>query len=172
MFRQLRSRLGDVGTIKQLLEEAETIARRDGLSRPAAEHLVLAAFGLPDGTARAALERAGSTPEAFVAALAQQHVAALEAVGVAADNDAIDAALPDAPPATGLYRSEASGQELFQQAGADARADGGGLLGAHVLRAAADLERGTVARAFRYMGVDRDALRASAAAEIEAARVR
>lgn len=172
MLQKLRSRLGDMGTIKQLLENAETIARRDGLAQPAAEHLVLAALDLPDGTARAALERTGSSAEAFAAALRVQHATALEAVGVVVDDDLIAASLPEPERSTGVYRSETSAQELFQRAGTDARAECGGLLGAHVVRAAATLEHGTVARTFEHMGVDSHALRASATAEIAAARAK
>lgn len=69
-----------------------------------------------------------------------------------------------------MHRSETSAQELFQRAGADARAEGGGLLGAHVVRAAAALEHGTVARALQHLGVDAQALHTSATAEIAAAR--
>lgn len=154
------------------MENAETIAHRDGLTQPAAEHLVLAALDLPDGTARAALDRAGSSAETFATALREQHAAALDAVGVAVDDELIDASLPEPAPAAGVYRSEPSAQELFQRAGADARSGGGGLLGAHVLRAAADLEHGTVARTFEHLGVDRNTLRAAATAEIAAAAAR
>ena len=170
MLQKLRSRLGSLGTITALLEDAETIAHREGLAQPAAEHLVLAALELPDGTARAALERAGTSGDAFASAVRDQHVAALAAVGVVVDDGLIDASLPEPETPTGLYRSEPSAQELFQCAGDDARAEGGALLGAHVVRAAADLEHGTVARAFEHLGVERDALRASATAEINAAR--
>lgn len=172
MLQKLRRRLGDMGTIKQLLENAETIAHRDGLAQPAAEHLVLAALDLPDGTARAALERAGSSAEAFATALRDHHAAALDAVGVVVDDKLIDASLPEPTATTGAYRSEVSAQELFQRAGADARSHDGGLLGAHVLRAAADLEHGTVARTFQHLGVDRHTLREAAAAEIAAAAAR
>lgn len=161
-----------MSTIKQLLENAETIARRDGLTQPAAEHLVLAALDLPDGTARAALERTGSSEEAFASALREQHAAALDVVGVVVDDGLIDASLPEPETATGVYRSETSAQELFQRAGAVARTEGGGLLGAHILRAAAELEHGTVARTFQHLGVDPHALRESATAEIAAARAK
>lgn len=67
----------DMGTIKRLLEDAETIARREGLAQPAAENLVLAALDLPDGTARSAMERTGASAGAFAAALQQQHAEAL-----------------------------------------------------------------------------------------------
>lgn len=172
MLRKLRNRLGDMATIKQVLENAEAIARRDGIDQPAAEHLVLAAFELPDGTASAALERVGSSAEAFTSALREQHADALATVGVIVDDDLIDASLPEPGVSTGVYRSQTSAQELFRRAGDDARAEGGGLVGAHIVRAAADLEYGTVARTFQHLGLDPHALRECATAEIAAARLR
>jgi ATP-dependent Clp protease ATP-binding subunit ClpA len=172
MFQKLRARLGDVSTITRVLQDAETIARREGLEQPGAEHLVLAALRLDDGTARAALERAGASADAFASAVRDQHAVALGTVGVVADDDLIDASLPEPGSPSGVYRSDTSAQELFQRAGDEARAEGGGLLGAHVLGAAAELEHGTVARAFEHLGIDRAILRESASAEIAAARSR
>lgn len=172
VLQKMRRRLGDMATIKELMESAETIAREDGLGQPGAEHLVLAALDLPDGTARAALERAGSSRDAYAVTLREQHTAALAAIGVAVDDDLIDAALPDPTSPAGVYRSDTSAQELFRRAGDDARADGGGLLGAHVIRAAAGVDHGTVARTFERMGIDTELLRESATAEIAAARAR
>jgi hypothetical protein len=172
MLGKLRRRLGDMSTISQLLEGAEAIARREGIAQPAAEHLVLAALALDDGTGEAALRRVGTSSIALTTALREQHDEALASVGVVADDALIDASLPEPTASTGVHRSEPSAQELFRRAGADARSEGGGLLGAHVLRAAADLEHGTVARAFRHLGVDRHALRECATAEIAASRSR
>lgn len=167
MFQKLRTRMHAVKTISSLLGEAEAIARRRGLERPSAEHLVLAALDLPDGTAQRALERLGTAREAFNAALGAQEADDLDAVGVRAPHDRIDAALPDEKGASGLYRGEPSTQQLFQQASDDARRHGGQLLGAHVLRAAAELEHGPTARALRRIGIDGPALRDSATAEID-----
>jgi ATP-dependent Clp protease ATP-binding subunit ClpA len=168
MFGSLRRRIDDVKTIKVLLSGAEEIARREGRAHPAAEHLLLAALNLPDGTARAALARIGVSAQALTAALHEQHVAALESIGVVVDHDAIAAGLPEPGPAAGVYHSDASAQDLFQRAGADARASGGGLVGAHVVKAAATLERGTLAGVLQHLGIDRDALRDAATAEIDA----
>ncbi|MCO8127148.1 Clp protease N-terminal domain-containing protein [Acidimicrobiia bacterium EGI L10123] len=155
-------------TIAALLTQAEQIARARGTEQPAAEHLVLAALQLPDGTAAGALERLGSSAADFGAALDAQEVEDLERIGVRPDDDRISAELPPPGEPVGIYRSDPSAQELFQAAGDDARREGGALVGAHVLRAAADLEHGPTARALRRLGIDRTELRSAATAEIEA----
>ena len=106
--------------------------------------------------------------EDFDAALAAQEAEDLGRVGVHADGERIGAALPPPGDPSGVYRSEPSAQELFQAAGAESRRARRTFVGAHVLAAAADLERGPTARALRRMGVDRTALREAALAEIEA----
>jgi len=167
MFRRLKARATTMKTISTLLQQAEEIARGRGADEPAAEHLVLAALQLPDGTASRALERLGSSSDDFGAALDAQEAEDLERIGVHAPGDRINAELPVPTAPTGVYKREASAQQLFQAAGDDARRGGGSLVGAHVLRAAAALERGPTARALRRMGIDRDALREAAGAEIE-----
>lgn len=167
MLRKLRGRAAAMKTIAALLTQAEQIARTRGTERPAAEHIVLAALQLPDGTAARALERLGSSAADFGAALDAQEVEDLERIGVHVDDGRISAELPPPREPDGIYRSEPSAQQLFQAAGEDARRGGGTLVGAHVLRAAADLEHGPTARALLRMGIDRTALREAATAEIE-----
>ena len=167
MFRRLKARAAAVKTISSLLQQAEEIARGRGTDKPAAEHLVLAALQLPDGTASRAFDRLGSSRHDFRAALDAQEAEDLERIGVHAPSDRIRAELPEPTAPTGVYQSEASAQQLFQAAADDARRNGGSLVGAHVLRAAAALEHGPTARALRRMGIDRDALREAAGAEIE-----
>lgn len=168
MLRKLRSRAAAMKTISQLLREAEEIARRSGLARPAAEHLVLAALELPDGTARRVFERLGATGDDFGAALQAQETDDLGQIGIHAPDSRINAELPAPTAPTGVYRSEPSAEQLFQLAGDDARGEGGTLLGAHVLRAAAALEHGPTARAFGRMGIDPSELHEAATAEIDA----
>ncbi len=168
MFRKLKTRATAMKTIAALLTQAEEIARSGGAERPAAEHLVIAALQLPDGTAARTLERLGSSAADFSAELAAQEADDLERIGVHADSDRIDSELPQPSEPGGVYRTEPSAQQLFQAAGDDARQGGGVLVGAHVLRAAAALEHGPTARAFRRMGIDRTELHAAASAEIQA----
>jgi ATP-dependent Clp protease ATP-binding subunit ClpA len=156
--------LQDVRTIEALLTGAEAEARRAGDDLPGPEHLLLAAFELPDGTARRAFERLGAGPEDFRAAVETAHRQALQYVGVTVPDDAGELLTPPAPPG-GVYRLTAPGQEVFQAAVKLSKATRPALLrGGHVVAAVCDQEHGTVARALKALGIERDAL-ATAAAE-------
>lgn len=168
MFRRLKARAADVKTISGLLLQAEEIARSGGTDKPAAEHLVLAALHLPDGTASRTLARVGLSGEDLRGALEDQEVGDLERIGIQAPDDQIRAELPELTAPTGVYQSEPSAQQLFRAAGDDARRNGEPLVGAHVLRAAAASEHGTTARVLRRLGIEPGALERAATAEIQA----
>ena len=104
----------DMRTIKTLLTGAEAEAQRAGDGLPGPEHLLLAAFDLPDGTARRAFERAGADPAGFRAAVDTAHRDALHGIGV--DVGGEGESLPEAAPPGGPYRLTAPGQEVFQAA--------------------------------------------------------
>ena len=160
---RLKNPFRDMRTIRMLLEGAEAEANRAGESMPAAEHLLLAALELPDGTARRAFERVGADPGALRQAIEDQHAEALRAIGIAADT--AELAGPTAPLANGVYRSSGSAQSAFQAAGTLARKTRSQLVGAHVVLAIADMEHGTAVRALRARGIDIDALAAAAREE-------
>jgi ATP-dependent Clp protease ATP-binding subunit ClpA len=166
MLTRFRRRLDDMKTMKQLFSRAEEAAYSDG-GKPGAEHLVLAALDLPDGTARKAFEMSGADPDTFSTALEEQHAAALRAIGIEANEAAIEYGLPDSVPPTGPYRSEASAQALFQRVARMVKDDGSYLTGAHVVLAATTDEHGTTARTLRHLGVDPARLAEAARAEIE-----
>jgi ATP-dependent Clp protease ATP-binding subunit ClpA len=149
----------DIRTISRLLKAAESEAQREGAERPGPEHLVLAAFDLPDQTARRALEELGITPGDLRSAVADAHADALRSIGVDA---APDPTLPPAPPPTGPYRLTDPGQQVFQTAVGLAKHESTALNGAHVLAAACALQYGTFPRAIAALGVDRDNLRSAA----------
>lgn len=144
--------LDDITTIKALLTEAEQQAHALGDGAPGAEHLVLAALLLEEDSARKML---GVNAAQFRAALVETHSEALASVGIAA-------AEIDLPPVTtkrGIYRSAPSAQEVFQRARVLAKKDRpAGLHGAHIVRAAAEREYGTVARVLQTLRIDREAL--------------
>jgi ATP-dependent Clp protease ATP-binding subunit ClpA len=153
MFRDMR-------TIKQLLERAEAVAREMGDAEPGAEHLLLASFDLPDGSAGRILGRFGVDAARLREAVVGQHADALVTAGVdAADAERL-AEVPslDGGPANGPYRSQPSAQEAFQAAGALARSSKERFGGAHVVAAVAAMEHGVAARAFDRLGVDRTAV--------------
>lgn len=138
----------DIRTITALLTEAEKQATAMGERTPAAEHLVLAALSLDDPSARDFL---GIDADQFRAAIGRVHAKALASVGV-------DPALGKLPPTavgTGVYRSESSAQEVFQHARILAKGSHPrGITPAHIVRAAAEHDRGTVARALTELGIN------------------
>lgn len=156
--RLVRQRIRDMGTIKALLLTAERYANADGQKEPGAEHVVLSALALPDGTARKALHRIQADPERFQDAIAQQYREALENLGINAPRDAdLDEARPLSPGKA--YRVQASAQALMERLRTivenDQRQDVRcPLLSAHVLQAAGAAEFGVAVRALRVMGVE------------------
>lgn len=165
MFEGLQRRIADMRTLSALCRGAERHANADGQKEPGAEHFVLAALELPDGSADKALQRLGTDPSRFREAISQQYRDALEAVGL---GGALPASAPVAP-STGVYRTGASAQTLVQRLAEWPRSSPRERLsGAHVLAVAATADQGVAARAFRSMGVDLDALRTAARAEIDA----
>lgn len=167
MFGRLRRARADIVTVNRLLPAAERIARADGLERPGAEHLLMAALELDDPTAAAALHGCGVDAGGFHRAVRAQHVAALQAIGVAADDDVIDAALPDPAPPRGTYRAQGSSDRAFHRAVAMAKHDHSPLLSAHVLLAVIESRHGTVARALAHLGIEPALLAGAARRELE-----
>lgn len=164
MFSRIKARLTDMATIKTLCTQAEAYALQDQQREPGAEHFLLSALDLPDGTARRAFERIGADPAALQPAIARQYGDALAAIG-------FDLTLPKETsgekPLTarpGAFVASASGQEAMQALTAG-RAEHSPLLGVHVVAVVAGMSHGVAARALRAMGIDAAALR-SAAQEI------
>lgn len=159
----------EIRTIKALLEGAEAESRRAGETMPGAEHLLLAALALPDGTARAAFARIGVDPDEVRPAIAAQHTEALRAIGIAVGDDIFDASAIDAmAPATGVYRATGPAQAAFRASVDLAKSQKPSrLVGAHVVAVVAEMEHGTIARTLDALGIDRPALAASARMEFE-----
>ena len=115
MFDTFKRRWRDTGTLQTLFVSAERHANQDGQTEPGAEHLVMAALEMQDGTARKAFQRVGANLTMFSEAIAQQHVEALRAIGI---EPSTVAPLIDGPPVSstkGLYKAQASAQALVQK---------------------------------------------------------
>jgi len=177
MFETSKQRLRDMGTVTALCTEAENFANGDGQKEPGAEHFVLSALALPDGTARKAFLRIHADPDNFHAAITQQYLDALQKIGITLPDSAkaFDQTKP-IPASTGLYQTQASAQTLMQtltqeimvkEHKFDATAP---LLSAHVVLAATSAQHGVATRAFRAMGIDPAKLAEAATAEILAYR--
>lgn len=178
MLNTIKQRFRDMGTIKALCFGAEKMANADGQKEPGAEHFVLAALELPDGTARKAFERVHADPDSFRAAIARQYEDALQNIGIALPSE--DAIVDEAraiAAGTGLYKAQPSADSLMQTLARDImvqehKADPAApLFGAHVILAATAAQYSVTVRAFRAMGVDPAKLAEAAKAEILAKRM-
>jgi ATP-dependent Clp protease ATP-binding subunit ClpA len=164
---KIRSALKDLSTIKALLTGAESEARQTGDSLPGAEHLLLSALALPDGTARRAFERAGADPDELREAISPTHPGAPRSLGIVADDAAAVPPSGTLNPATGVMRTSASAQQAFQAAVKLSKATKPSrLLGAHVVLAVCQMEHGTTARALASLRIDRASLGAAAREEL------
>lgn len=157
MLSMLKRKFHDVKTLSALATAAEQLARSAGRVKPGSEHFVLAALGLPDGSAGQVFETLGLSESRFREALVTQQRQALASLGIEAP--AMHEPAAPAAPAPALYEADASGQALVQRlaASAPARAPRA-LMGADLLLAVAQEEHSAAARAFRVLGVSSQAL--------------
>lgn len=158
--------------MNSLFLAAEEEAHRVGEPRPGAEHLVLAAMDMPDGSALRALARVGADPDAFRTALESLYDADLRAAGITVA-DSLAGVGTDEPsgnrrPFTTAPPTPAA-QKLFKTAAKLARKDKTDLYGAYILLVAARTGNGTTARTFRSMGLDLRLVESAARAEIDEA---
>jgi ATP-dependent Clp protease ATP-binding subunit ClpA len=166
MFQKLRQRLRDMRTLKDLCLGAEQHANAEGQQMAGAEHFILAALDLPDGTARRAFERIGADPRQFRAAIARQYGEALSSIGLGS----LQQDPEPVPSRKGVYHTKTSAQTLMQQLAARGKTHPGEpLFGAHVVAVAAGAQQGVAARALRAMGIESAALAGAAQAEIASA---
>jgi ATP-dependent Clp protease ATP-binding subunit ClpA len=159
VFSSIKARFQDMGVIKALCEAAERHARQEGQKEPGAEHFLLAAFDLPDGTAPSAFRAVGADPADLRPAIQRQYAEGLKRVGL---EPALAGLLTEPAPAAGkIFDAAPSGQDVMRKL-AEGRAGHRPLLGAHVVAIVADMPHGVVARALRVMGIDAVALQAAA----------
>ena len=131
--------MNDITTIASLLAAAERVAAALGDEQPGAEHLLVAALELDDST-----RGLGVTADDARAAIRAVHASALGG----------DVPLPPSGrPLRGAYRGSTSLQEVFQRTRVLSKREH--LTGMHVVRAAAERERGTVALVIDELGIDR-----------------
>jgi ATP-dependent Clp protease ATP-binding subunit ClpA len=171
MFQRITQKFRDMATIKSLCEQAEAHARRHGVTQPGAEHFVLAALDLPDGTAQRAFAQVGANSTDFARAIVQQQADALQSVGIHAKPELLapDATEPSQPMPR-LYAAQPSARRLFELlTTVRQQHPQHPLSGAHVLLAAAQLQQGVVARSLRAMGINAEALAGAAADQLRAA---
>ncbi len=170
-FSTLKKRIRDMGTIKALCLGAERHANADGQKEPGAEHFLLSALELPDGTARKAFEKIQLDPNRFHQAIAQQYDDALRSIGIEAPPHAsIDSAALPVTSRQGIYKAQPSSQILMQRLAEQQKAEPDiPLLGAHVIMAVVAARYGVAVRALQSMGADLEKLANAARVEVDAA---
>ena len=157
-----------MGTIKTLCEAAERIANGEHQAAPGAEHFVLAALELPDGSAPRVFARLGLTAQDFSEAVRQTHRAALEAVGVGAEQiRGSERDVPPLPRPKELYKATPSGEAVLKGLAAlRKRGVSGPLTGVHVLEVVCAMQHGTSTRAFALLGRDAPTVKAAIQSEM------
>ena len=154
-----------------LFPGAELEARRMGVKVPGAEHLVLAALELPEGSARRSFESVGADPGAFQVAIVAQRDRTRRAAAVEAIDDASDDDAPEPPQILMPTRTSPKAQDVFREVVDLARKEASPLYGAYIVMVAASTDHGKTAGALRAIGVDPAALADAARAEIDALKV-
>lgn len=171
--RNIHYKIEDVSTINSLFKKAEDYAAENGEEKPGAEHFLLAAMTLPDGTAKGVFSRVGADPEAFLNAINEQYRDALRSVGIEVDQELFD---EEADPALSgqrkIYTAKSSVGDLMKSLVKLKSKKNMPLLGAHVIEVLAATEHGVAARAFQRLGIDMESLKAAALEEIQAYAVK
>lgn len=157
----------DIQIMGQVLPAAERLAQEDGLEKPGAEYLLLAALGLDDDSGRAAFRAVGAEPTAYHDAIRSVHAEALGSLGI--DASTLDSDIPDVPSTpTGVFKAEPSLHDAFQTVSEKVRSEKSQLYGAYFVETICEAEFGTAVRAVEAMDIDPTLLAAAAREQIEA----
>ncbi len=166
MLKRLGWRLRDMRTVSRLILGADEQAHMMGERESGAEHFLLSALNLPDGTARRVFDRIGIDPEKFKSAIKKQYSDALSSIGV-------DAAFLEEEPETVtskqiLHHSKPSGQAVMKELYSLKKHDKDRpLLGAHIVAVIAKMKHGVVARAFKTLCIDQETILSAVQKELD-----
>jgi len=142
-------------TISRLIKGAESHANLSGDEKAGAEHYVLSALDLPDGSAAKVFSMLGISSEQYKQSLEKQYSDALDSVGVNIDNTEPESI----EERSNFVNVQPSGSDLMKSLHSIKQSDKDrALLGVHVLSAVAKMKKGAAIRAFKALGIDRDRL--------------
>ncbi len=159
-LRPLKQKIHDMKTISRLCQGAEKHANINGEEKPGAEHFMLSALDLPDGTARRVFKRLNIDPNGINQAIKQQHIDALNEIGIDHRSINIDLNTPEVAKSNSkLYDAQPSAQVLMQELHKRNKNRNTPLIGANVLEIIASMENGIAARTLRAMGIDSGTLK-------------
>jgi len=166
MFKRIRFRFKDMKTISKLISGADEQAHINGEEEPGAEHYLLSALKLPEGSARRVFERVGADPEKFHEAIGKQYSDALASVGI--DSTSMENTPEPLASERMVHKSKPSGQAVIKALYSLKQQDKDRpLLGAHVVGVVASMQHTVAARALRAMGLDQACIAEAVNAELE-----
>jgi len=144
-------------TINKLISGADEQAGICGEEEPGAEHFILSALNLPDGSAKRVLERLGADPSKFREAIKEQYNEPLRSVGI--NPDIIETHPEPIESKKVFHNSKPSGQHLIKSLYDLKQKDKDRpLLSAHVLSAVTKMDHGVAIRAFKILGINQGQL--------------
>jgi len=167
MIEKLKHIRGSMKTLIKLCEGSEKYATENGATEVGAEHYLLAAIDLPDGSARRVFERLDVDPDSLLNAINQQYSDALSKLGF--DPASIESVMDDPEPVkkTLLFPASASGKDVMKRL-EEKRKEHLPLKGAHVVKVIAETEYGVVIRALRVLNITPERLSEAVQHELEA----
>jgi ATP-dependent Clp protease ATP-binding subunit ClpA len=168
LIKPLKRIKQDMKNISVLCLDAERHAHSNGEEKPGAEHFLLAALELPDGSAKRVFDRLDIDPAGINQAIKNQHIDALHNTGL--DDESIVENL-NCTEITNqklkLYDTTPSGQAVLQSLYQLNKKRKTPLIGAHVLEVIASMKYGIAARTLTAMGIDNATLKVAIANELD-----
>ena len=165
-IRNIKGKIEDMKTISKLCLGAEKYANEYGQQKPGAEHFMLAALDLQDGSARHVFERLAVNPDAINQAIKDQHNNALASIGIVDEKIKLDVKSAAAlKPSGKLYDTTPSGKTVMQKIYQNNKSRNTRLIGAHVIEVISSMEYGIAVRALQTLGVDLVTLKNAVKAE-------
>lgn len=170
MFKQLRIKFHDMATITTLCNVAEQYALKRNEEIPGAEHFLLAALDLEEGSAKRVFKNLGVNPDEFNLAISNQYADALASLGITmiATENVVNKAAQK--PNSILYETKASAQDLMQSL-AKRKDKNIPLQGVHVLEVICTMQEGVAIRALKAINVDLSDLQQAVLTELNAKEI-
>ena len=163
-FKRIRQ---DMKNISLLCLGAEKHAHRNGEEKPGAEHFLLAAFELPDGTAKKVFERLNIDSTGINQAIKNQHIDALHNAGLSDESIEENLEFTEiTDPKLKLFDTTPSGQAVLKTLYQSNKKRNTAFTGAHVLEVIASMKYGIAARTLTVMGIENSALKVAIADEL------
>lgn len=157
MFKRIKLRIQDMRTISKLISGAGEEARASGEKAPGAEHFLLSALNLPDGSAERVFYQMGIDADTFRDGVAQQYDEAFNQINI--DDGTLVSEIEQVEVKWMFQSSKPSGEAVMEQLHTLRKSDTSKpLMGAHVVAVVASMNHGVAARAFRSIGIDSGSL--------------